>query len=893
MYGFKYEINRNQKPLDPSILKTKDDVPVVNIFVKDNKIFDKNLYSTNFKQNIKLQERFKFSNESSYSQISKLIVKDVKLNGELDFQVNENQVLIAKPFYGKLDKYNNTIDVSLTDDSLPEIGVFYVTKKNTFGLGKDNEVLKNIIDKEITAFFNFLKGDVFDYQIIKDDKVINKDWDIYDKEENIKAYIENYISTSLKEDLYSYIEKAETSVEHVSRIKKSDNKEIIFEDLIQKNDKGISALDLIIKDKNENLISFIKDTFNVTNEDIEKIENKFYVILDLETNGFESTNSVLSVYAVKCMIKNDKFVPIEVLDRYYYSEEEPNIEALKVNGLTKDMIDLNRYIQKASYPEFFKDDKKTLKDFIGNSTMISHNEIFDSMFIEDDTYQIKNKLCTMFATLEDVKTIDKSGIGLKASSLEVTAKHYEIYYDANKFHNAKYDVDILMEILNKALKTNKNIKESIENNKGFTGIDFIKDYLSNIKNKEEITNAEKNTLKNCLKYGVPKESVITELKKIITEIDLDIEQLENFLNKQEEPIKDNKNSEILLSSSNIEKKEEFVSTYKITESTNKPDIGELKFKEFAETYFNGDLNVNAVNKNGLYPILMISALGKIDMLKYLLNNDVNIFVTDKKGLMVDHYISVLADRFKTDENHFKDKNACLNLMKDFVKNMELYPSNLLVSDFPKVTHEKYNKPYLAFILLNMNSFSDKVSHDSILHYFTYNSSEIILTGLEKESFLETLPVDKQPLFLKCFEIVAERLCLEKVLRAENPKPEDYDTTIQTLFTSTNVNEKRVVDGMTPLMIACAKGNIQAVKYLIYNGAKLNETDSKGFDYTAYINRINPALKDNVSYIENKKLIKEFIDKHIQSGLAFEHYKEDFMSSDNVSVDVKSLSKDEV
>ena len=83
------------------------------------------------------------------------------------------------------------------------------------------------------------------------------------------------------------------------------------------------------------------------------------IFFDTETNGFQGS-SVLSISAIKVNYdeKTNKFSKKGEFNRFYFRNEgeEVNEGAIKVNGLTDDIIAQERQKSSLNYPETFKED---------------------------------------------------------------------------------------------------------------------------------------------------------------------------------------------------------------------------------------------------------------------------------------------------------------------------------------------------------------------------------------------------------------------------------------------------------------------------------------------------------------------------------------------------------
>lgn len=168
------------------------------------------------------------------------------------------------------------------------------------------------------------------------------------------------------------------------------------------------------------------------------MKDKISFIFDTETNGLNNC-SVLSISFI--ISQYDKVLAKET--RYYFAKESYNKKAIKVNGLTKEVIKSKR--KGCSYPLYFEDDYNWLVDIMKKyrvNNIVAHNTNFDIKFlprqikekIEDNTYSI---YCTMKNNSKFVGI--KKGNRYKYPSLSEACKAYGINFDDNEAHSSEYD----------------------------------------------------------------------------------------------------------------------------------------------------------------------------------------------------------------------------------------------------------------------------------------------------------------------------------------------------------------------------------------------------------------------------------------------------------------------
>lgn len=168
------------------------------------------------------------------------------------------------------------------------------------------------------------------------------------------------------------------------------------------------------------------------------MKNKISFIFDTETNGLHNC-SVLSISFI--ILQYDRVIKEET--RYYFAKESCDKKAIKVNGLTKEVIKSKR--NGCGYSLYFEDDYdwlvKTMKKYRVNN-IVAHNTNFDIKFlpreikdkIDNNTY---STFCTMINNSKFVGI--KKGNGYKYPSLSEACKAYGIKFDDNQAHSSDYD----------------------------------------------------------------------------------------------------------------------------------------------------------------------------------------------------------------------------------------------------------------------------------------------------------------------------------------------------------------------------------------------------------------------------------------------------------------------
>lgn len=174
---------------------------------------------------------------------------------------------------------------------------------------------------------------------------------------------------------------------------------------------------------------------------LSRLSNNKIIVLDLETNGLNEIDSVLTCAAIKYeyspsqheLTAADRFL------RYYFSKEPENPEAIRINGLTREIISEKR--SNNNWPQYFADDED-FRDFCADTDLfVAHNISFDSKFVPF----IKNK--KMFCTM---KSNTQYFFGKYPKLVELAA-FLNLNYYRSSFHDSAYDVEITGQILQKMI----------------------------------------------------------------------------------------------------------------------------------------------------------------------------------------------------------------------------------------------------------------------------------------------------------------------------------------------------------------------------------------------------------------------------------------------------------
>ena len=191
------------------------------------------------------------------------------------------------------------------------------------------------------------------------------------------------------------------------------------------------------------------------NKNNNKDLNKNIIFFDVETNGFKGS-SVLSMSAIKVNYDFEKseWSKVSEFNRFYFREEdeEMNEDAINVNGLTDEVIALERKKLKdkiGEYPLTFKSDMDNFFMFCQDTDhFVAHNISFDRSFVD---FSLKNQFDTMKENIDILKIENNCG-NYKWPKLIECAKYYKVPFEENQFHGSYYDVLIMFRIFYKMTK---------------------------------------------------------------------------------------------------------------------------------------------------------------------------------------------------------------------------------------------------------------------------------------------------------------------------------------------------------------------------------------------------------------------------------------------------------
>lgn len=169
--------------------------------------------------------------------------------------------------------------------------------------------------------------------------------------------------------------------------------------------------------------------------------------LDFETNGKDSSCSVIEAMFIKITYnKAGDILNKEKFHRFYFPIEEFNFSAFMAHNISLDKIKKERDISKATYPEFFKDDKEVLTWLNDVDILVAHNIAFDYKFLPE--MLDKALFCTMKSSKDVVKATNING-NIKNPTLQEACAFFQIDFDSSQAHGAEYDTEKMAELFMK------------------------------------------------------------------------------------------------------------------------------------------------------------------------------------------------------------------------------------------------------------------------------------------------------------------------------------------------------------------------------------------------------------------------------------------------------------
>lgn len=165
------------------------------------------------------------------------------------------------------------------------------------------------------------------------------------------------------------------------------------------------------------------------------------IYIDLETTGFDGKqNDIIEIYLLK---EDDNGSIIGELHYYLKPDSQLPLKIIELTKLTDQFLN--------DKPKF-REVAQEIIDFIGDDILVGHNiDSFDSKFLNNNLLkngfkQIKNKTID---TIILARKIDNATKYTKGYKLRDLCLKYQIEFDSDKLHGAKYDVIVTRELYKK------------------------------------------------------------------------------------------------------------------------------------------------------------------------------------------------------------------------------------------------------------------------------------------------------------------------------------------------------------------------------------------------------------------------------------------------------------
>ena len=171
-------------------------------------------------------------------------------------------------------------------------------------------------------------------------------------------------------------------------------------------------------------------------------------------NNNKDLNKNIIFFKVNYDFEKSEWSKVSEFNRFYFREEdeEMNEGAINVNGLTDEVIALERKKLKdkiGEYPLTFKSDMDNFFMFCQDTDhFVAHNISFDRSFVD---FSLKNQFDTMKENIDILKIENNCG-NYKWPKLIECAKYYKVPFEENQFHGSYYDVLIMFRIFYKMTK---------------------------------------------------------------------------------------------------------------------------------------------------------------------------------------------------------------------------------------------------------------------------------------------------------------------------------------------------------------------------------------------------------------------------------------------------------
>lgn len=142
----------------------------------------------------------------------------------------------------------------------------------------------------------------------------------------------------------------------------------------------------------------MKENKIVVNEKDELLENKNYVVLDIETDGFglEEKNQIIRISAVRIRSGN----VVSQFDELIKPERKLSSKIIEITGITNEMLD-DKLDEKSVVSKFL--------EWIADDVLVAHNASFVIEFLNSAIvkYSLNNIKNTIIDTLELSRILDE------------------------------------------------------------------------------------------------------------------------------------------------------------------------------------------------------------------------------------------------------------------------------------------------------------------------------------------------------------------------------------------------------------------------------------------------------------------------------------------------------
>ncbi|MGL5246445.1 MAG: 3'-5' exonuclease [Mycoplasmoidaceae bacterium] len=168
------------------------------------------------------------------------------------------------------------------------------------------------------------------------------------------------------------------------------------------------------------------------------------IYMDIETTGFDGIkHEIIEIYMLKEDLNGNKIDEMH----YYFKPSKPlDLKIIEVTKLTDALLS-----DKPKFEAHITD----IVNFISNETLVGHNiNNFDLRFLNDNLSKHKHKTLNnkTIDTMSMAREIDNVSKYEKGYRLIDLANRYNIEFDPNKLHGAKYDTLIAKELYKVLIK---------------------------------------------------------------------------------------------------------------------------------------------------------------------------------------------------------------------------------------------------------------------------------------------------------------------------------------------------------------------------------------------------------------------------------------------------------